>query len=137
MNGPHAALDEKRIQGIDRFLRSGAKAKVMEPNAPLIEIVFSIRFRRTSDSDRRSPSNHVQAIRSLHNRLHAHETQHVFIERHGPLEIIDRELYVSDSIDLDHWGSPAASSCAAHRLIQPTRPMAQHDTCPLSCVKRT
>jgi hypothetical protein len=103
MNDPHAALDEKRIQEIDLFLRSGAKAKVMEPNAPLIEIVFSIRFRRTSDSDRRSPSNHVQAIRSLHNRLHAHETQHVFIERHGPLEIINRELYVSDSIDLDHW----------------------------------
>jgi hypothetical protein len=63
MNDPHAALDEKRIQGIDLFLRSGAKAKVMEPNAQLIELVFSIRFRRTSDSDRRSPSNHVQAIR--------------------------------------------------------------------------
>ena len=42
MNDPHAALDEKRIQGIDLFLRSGAKAKVMEPNAPLIELVFSI-----------------------------------------------------------------------------------------------
>jgi hypothetical protein len=67
MNYPHAVLDEKRMQGIDLFLRSSTEAKVMEPNTPLIELAFPIRFGCTSDCYRSSSPNHVQAIRGLRN----------------------------------------------------------------------
>src|SRR5688572_5256977 len=72
---------------------------MVQADATLIEHGVAVLRRALRDRDRRAAPDHVEELRVLDDRLHAHEGEHFLVERYGALEVVDRELDVSDSVD--------------------------------------
>src|SRR5437016_4627432 len=93
-------IDDEAVDGVDVLTATSAESEVVKAGAVLVEGPAARRV-RAAHQDAGAAADAVDGVLVADERLHADEVAELLPERDAAFGVVDRELDVSDAVELD------------------------------------